>query len=144
MSVQSQKSDCEKRKAHKMSLNWCLEHHTHRIVSHELIKCINGNCYTGEVSRLAKRELFTCFVSLWDSLAPRAIKREARRSIGGKDASSYPYNKVKALAGDYQAAKCRVADHFSKKPYGSRWLKMPKEVDCFSLQKENEGSDSDI
>ena len=133
-------SDCEKVKAHKMSLNWCLEHRTPG--SHELIECIDGDCYTGEVSRLAKRELFTCFVSLWDSLAPRAIKREAWRSIGGKDASSYPYNKVKALAEDYQVAKGRVADHFSKKPYGSRWLKMPKEVDQFSLQNENEGSDS--
>ena len=134
------KSDNKKANAHKMSLNWCLEHP--KPSSHELIECLEGNCFLGGVSRLAKRELFMCFISLWDNLAPQALKREARRMIG-RDVSYYPYDRVKVLAKDYQESKRKVAEHFSKKLYGSRWLKMPKEVDQFSLQEEYESSESD-
>ena len=135
------KSDNRKAKAHKMSLNWCLEHP--KSSNHELIESLEGDCFSGGVSRLAKRELFKLFISLWDSLAPQVLKRKVRKHTGG-DASHYPYNKVKALAKDYQLSKCKVAEHFSKKPYGSRWLKMPEEVDQFSLQEENESSESDM
>ena len=134
------KSDNKKVKAHKMSLNWCLEHPNPS--SCELIECLEGNCFLGGVSRLAKKELFTCFISLWDSLAPRALKREARRIIR-RDVCYYPYDRVKVLAKDYQESKRKVAEHFSKKPYGSRWVKMPEEVDQFSLQEEYESSESD-
>lgn len=131
----------KKEKAHKMSLNWCLEHPKQS--NHELIECLEGNCFSGRVSRLTKREFFTYFVSLWDSLASQALKREARRMIGGEDVNYYPYDKVKALAKDYQASKCKVAEHFSKKLYGSRWLKMPREVDQFSLHGQEENSERD-
>ena len=110
---------CEK--SHKMSLNWCLQHP--KPSSHELIECLEGNCFSGGTSQLAKRELFKCFISLWDSLAPRALR--------GVDVRHHRYDRVKALAEDYQESKWKVAEHFSKKPYGSRWLKMPKEVDQF-------------
>lgn len=140
-----QHSDKRNEKAHKMSLNWYLEHP--KPSNHELIECLEGNHYLGSVSRLAKRELFTCFSSLWDILAPQTLKREARRMIGGEDVNYYSYNKVKALAKDYQASKCKVAEHLSEMPYGSRWLKMPREVDQFSLHSEeievNESNESD-
>ena len=125
-------SDNRCEKAHKMSLNWCLQHP--KPSSRELIECLEGNCYFGGTSQLAKRELFKCFISLWDFLAPRARR--------GVDVSQYRYDRVKAFAEDYQESKRKVAEHFSKKPYGSRWLKMPKEVDQFSLREENESDES--
>ena len=134
-------SDNRKEKAHKMSLNWCLEHP--KPSSHELIECLEGSRFLGGASRLAKRELFKCFISLWDALAPLALKREAARMIGGEDVSRYPYDRVKALARDYHESKWKVAEHFSKKRYGSRWLKMPREVDEFSLLEEDDSGGSD-
>ena len=127
-----QHSDNRKHKAHKMSLNWCLQHP--KPCSRELIECLEGTCFLGGESQLAKRELFKCFISLWDGLASRALKREVIRVIGGADVSHYPYDKVKTLAEDYQRSKCKVAEHFSSKHHRSRWLKMPKEVDQFSLK----------
>ena len=132
-----QHSDNRKDKAHKMSLNWCLQHP--KPSSHELIECLEGTRFLGGASQLAKRELFKCFISLWDGLASRALKREATRVIGGAE-SHYPYDKVKALAQVYQWSKWKVAEHFSKQPYGSRWLKMPREVDRFSLMEEDRSS----
>lgn len=137
-----QHSDNRKDKAHKMSLNWCLQHPKPSSASRELIECLEGTSFLGGASQLAKRELFKCFISLWDRLASRALKRETTRMIGGADVSHYPYDKVKALAQGYQWSKWKVAEHFSKQPYGSRWLKMPREVDQFSLREEDRSSES--
>ena len=134
-----QHSDNRNDKAHKMSLNWCLQHP--KPSSRELIECLEGTCFLGGESQLAKRELFKHFISLWASFASRALKREATRVIGGADVNHYPYDKVKALAEDYQQSKCKVAEHFSnQRRYGSRWLKMPREVDQFSLREEDRSS----
>jgi double stranded RNA-specific editase B len=137
-----QHSDTRKDKAHKMSLNWCLQHP--KPSSCELIGCLEGTRFLGGASQLAKRELFKCFISLWDSLAPQALKKEASSMIGGEDVSHYPYDKVKDLADDYQWSKWNVGEHFIlQQHYGSRWLKMPREVDQFSLREENR-SNSEI
>ena len=134
-----QQSDNRKDKAHKMSLNWCLQHP--KSSSRELIECLEGTHFLSGESQLAKRDLFKCFISLWDGLASRALKREATRVIGGADVSHYPYGKVKDLAEDYQWSKWKVGEHFFlNQHYGSRWLKMPREVDQFSLMEEDRSS----
>ena len=142
-------------KAHKMSLNWCLdlenENHvemqsiTPTTRGEELIECQYGKPPDSahEVSRLSKKELFKCFVSLWDSLAPRTKKQQ----LPGVSRNWHSYSTVKALAEDYQEAKSKVAKCFAGMPYGSRWLKMPPEVDQFSLSEdlveEDDTSDND-
>ena len=50
----------------------------------------------------------------------------------------YRYDRVKALAIDYQEAKKKVVEHFESKSCGSRWLRMPREVDQFSLTDQVE------
>ena len=145
-------------KSHKMSLNWYLHNdnvepeveNTERQLemqvgttdnrSEELIECQYGKPpdSTHNVSRLSKRELFRCFASLWDSLASRALKQQLPL---GLSTGQHPYSAVKALAKPYQEAKERVAECFAGMPYGSRWLKMPPEVDQFALlDSDDEGS----
>ena len=138
-------------KSHKMSLNWYLHDN---IISEpqvenaerqlevqvgatdnrgeELIECQYGKPpdSTQNISRLSKRELFQCFTTLWDNLASRALKQQLPL---GLSTGQYPYSAVKALAKSYQETKEKVAECFSGMPYGSRWLKMPPEVDQFSL-----------
>ena len=139
-------------KAHKMSLNWYLQGSTElpkieifakqqeiqtseaNDRGEELIECQYGRPpdSASRRSRLSKRELFKCFVSLWDSLAPRSLKHQ----LPGVSTGQYTYSTVKALANSYQEAKEKVAECFAGMPYGSRWLKMPIEVDKFYLTKE--------
>lgn len=155
-------------KSHKMSLNWYLHDSYNNITKpqiengdhekqleaqvgttnnrgEELIECQYGKPPTTDsaqnVSRLSKQELFKCFVSLWDSLASRTLKQ--RLPPGISTGHQLPYSTVKALAKSYQEAKEKVAKCFAGMPYGSRWLKMPPEVDKFSLiYPDNEGSEA--
>ena len=143
-------------KSHKMSLNWYLhDDKTDLQVENaerqlevqvnatsnrgeELIECQYGKPPTAQnVSRLSKRELFKCFISLWDSLASRTLKQQLPLELSTGQCS---YSAVKALAKSYQGAKDKVAKCFAGMPYGSRWLKMPSEVDQFSLpDSDDEG-----
>ena len=84
------------------------------------------------MSHLTKRELFELFTSLWDSVCPQVTKEKAI-AMWGMEARQYRYDGVKSLAMDYQEAKRKVAEHFHSKACGSRWLRMPREVDQFSL-----------
>ena len=151
-------------KSHKMSLNWYLHNNiiepphvqngrqlemqinTPINRGEELIECQYGKSPNSahKVSRLSKRELYRCFISLWDSLASRALKQQ----LPGVSTGQHPqYSDVKALAKSYQEAKVKVAECFASMPYGSRWLKMPPEVDQFSLldlEEESNVSDNDI
>ena len=147
-------------KSHKMSLNWCLQlkqidndtlhlegqQQASSNGEEELIECQSGLTpnLAQEVSRLAKMELFKVFISLWDSLAPRALKQR----LPGVSRNQQPYSTVKSLAVAYQEGKAKVAECFAEMPYGSRWLKMPPEVDQFSMadlleENENDTGDSD-
>ena len=70
----------------------------------------------------------------WQDLAPPETKIRARQILGGQRVREYRYDQVKALALVYQETKNKVAEHFRQMHYGgSRWLKMPPEVDQFSL-----------
>ena len=123
-------------KSHKMSLNWHLEH---RVLvafraNKELIECVNGTTNVGGESRLSKRELFRRFLTFWSDFASPEAKLSARQAMAGLKESEYRYDRVKALVKVYQEAKDKVAEHFEKRRYGgSRWLKMPQDVDQFSL-----------
>ena len=130
-------------KSHKMSLNWCLQPESEELLQtetqppnsqsrgEELIESQYGKPpdSTSGMSRLSKRELFRCFISLWDNLAPQTMKQR----LPGVTTNQQPYCALKGLAQSYQKAKASVADCFAAMPYGSRWLKMPPEVDQFSL-----------
>ena len=149
--------DNKTEKSHKMSLNWFLQlelsnGHSQQQLEGQPISPVDGEeelieCQSGltpnlsqEVSRLSKMECFRCFVSLWDSLAPCAMKQK----LPGVSKNQQSYSTVKAHALAYQQAKDRVADCFSGMPYGSRWLKMPPEVDQFSLRFDSSAeADSD-
>ena len=164
------KPDDTTEKSHKMSLNWYL--HDHDVESQvengerqllevpqvgpgtannrgeELIECQYGKPPTADsthdVSRLSKRELFKCFTSLWNDLASRALKRKLPLGTSTGQEQQPPYFTVKTLAKSYQEAKGKVAKCFADMPYGSRWLKMPPEVDQFSLtDSDDEGTSSD-
>ena len=120
-------------KSHKMSLNWYLR--LEQTVTgtgnrgEELIESQYGKPNSHQMSRLCKRELYKCFTSLWNDFAPQVLKQQ----LPGEDIREQPYSKVKDLAETYQTAKTKVAECFAGMPYGSRWLKMPPEVDQFTL-----------
>ena len=140
-------------KSHKMSLNWHLQldlesdmqleqqSPNSRSRGEELIECQYGKPpgSTHRTSCLSKKELLKCFISLWDSLAPSVIKQR----LSGVRVHQQPYSALKALAESYQETKARVADCFATMPYGSRWLKMPSEVDQFSFLDFVEQNDID-
>ena len=142
------KPDCSKPvKSHKMSLNWFLDEQAGQAASKvsskgiELIECQLGRTRVAisETSRLSKRKLFELFISLWIKLACKKMKNRAKREIGG-EISHYRYDEVKAFATEYQSAKEKVAELFSRGHCGSRWLKMPRKVDEFSLNESEDTS----
>ena len=127
----------EKIKSHKMSLNWCLDQTVVAVgvsvSGRELIECNYGASFGDNISHLSKRALFELFTSLWDRICPQVTKEEARRAMRGVEHRQYRYDRIKALAMDYQETKKKVAEHFESKGCRSRWLRMPREVDQFSL-----------
>ena len=133
----------EKIKSHKMSLNWCLDQTMvavgASVSSRELIQCNHGASFGDNISHLSKKVLFELFTSLWDSICPQVTKEKAR-TMRGVEHEQCRYDRIKALAMDYQEAKKKVAEHFKSMGCRSRWLRMPREVDQFSLAE----SDSDI
>ena len=139
-------------KSHKMSLNWylqlnceCESERREKAVKQtassdnrgeELIESQCGKPNSHQMSRLCKRELFKCFDSLWETFAPEKLKRQ----FHGESVKGQRYSTMKDLAEDYQLAKTKVAVCFAGMPYGSRWLKMPPEVDQFTLLETLEES----
>ena len=131
----SRPDSAEKIKSHKISLNWCLDNpDTPSSCCKELIECQLGKTFVGKMSRLSKRNLFQLFVSLVTIFMTQATINIVRElHVSGR------YDQVKTiLAREYQVAKEKVAEQFSRGAYGSRWLRMPREVDGFSLEDQEE------
>ena len=108
----------------------------------EILECTTGRQrLPRDLSRTCKQTLFECFMSLWDSLASRDLKKMTGKKFNPPCSyhdvtakrlrQAFTYADMKALATDYQRARDKLHDGY-RQCWGG-WKPAHKGVDDFKL-----------